>query len=789
MSGRQQNVGTGSRGKARTGVGGRGGSPRTEGTRGDLGRAGLEQDEVVSSVGRPLPRVDGVLKVRGQARFAAEVPFRNLAYAALVCSRIARGRVTSIDTSEAQAAPGVLLVLSHQNAPKMGDVTTFPKGAAMSILTPMRDARVHWNGQPVALVLAETQEQADYAAGLIRVSYAQEPARLTLAPERAKPPKDILGEPPTVEIGDAEGALAASEVRVDHVYRTPRYNHAAIELHALTCAWEGDSLIVHDTTQMVHLTQATFAQVFGLPPEKVRVLSPFVGGGFGNKMIWDHHILAITAAKMSGRAVRMVLSREGVFRVTGGRTLTEQRVALGASRDGTLRALIHTGNAGMTSHNNCPEQFTFPARHLYAAEALLLSQKVVEIDMVANTFMRAPGESVGTFALESAIDELAHELGSDPIELRARIEPKRDPTSGKAFSQRGLIEAYRRGAERFGWTERNPVPRSRREGDWLIGCGVATATYPYYRMPGGAARIRLSSDGQALVQMGSHEMGMGTATVQAQLAAELLALPVECVKFEYGDSRFPTGTVAGGSSQSATIGAAVRAARDRLVQALLKLANEGGVAPARGSPAVAGRSPLSGLALEEVQPRNQGLAARNDPTRFESYAAILARAGQDAVEADASAPPPEEVEKFSMHSYGAQFCEVRVNVVTGETRVVRWLGSFDTGRILNPLTAASQFRGGIIMGIGLALTEGTLFDERTGRIMNPSMAEYHVPVHLDVPRIEVIWNDIPDPRSPNGVRGIGEIGITGAGAAVANAVFNATGRRVRELPITLDKLM
>jgi len=407
--------------------------------------------------------------------------------------------------------------------------------------------------------------------------------------------------------------------------------------------------------------------------------------------------------------------------------------------------------------------------------------------MVANSWMRAPGESVGTFALESAIDELAHELKIDPIELRARIEPKKDPTSGLPFSRRGIVEAYRRGAERFGWSKRSPVPRSRREGDWLIGCGVATATYPYYRMPGGAARIRLTADGHAVVQMGSHEMGMGTATVQAQLAAELLALPVECVLFEYGDSRLPTGTVAGGSSQSATIGAAVQAARDRLIEQLLELAGAQSVPP--GHTSVSGRSPLAGLRPNDVEPRDQGLAARDDASRFESYASILARAGKDEIECEAPAPQPDERSKFSMHSYGAQFCEVRVNVVTSEIRVARWLGSFDTGRILNAKTAASQFRGGIIMGIGLALTEETLFDERTGRIMNPSLAEYHVPVHLDVPRIEVIWNDIPDPQSPSGVRGIGEIGITGAGAAVANAVFNATGRRVRELPITLDKLL
>jgi xanthine dehydrogenase YagR molybdenum-binding subunit len=750
-------------------------------------REGLVRDDIGSTVGQPLPRVDGVLKVSGKARFAAEVPFRNLAYAALTFSTIAKGRINSIDTAHAKSAPGVVLVLTHENAPSLGDVTAFPQGAAGSTLNPLRDGSVRWNGQPIALVLAETQEQADYAASLVRVGYEREAATLSLSSGPAKAPQNILGEPTTVARGDAEAALAKSAVHVDNVYRTPRFNHAAIEPHALTCAWEGDSLIVHDTTQFLSGTQVTLAKVFGLPPEKVRVLSPFVGGGFGNKMIWDHHIFAITAAKMSGRPVRLVLSREGVFRVTGGRTLTEQRVALGANRDGTLEALIHTGTAGMTSHNTCPEQFTFPARHLYASETVLLSQKIVELDMVANTFMRAPGESVGTFALESALDELAHELKVDPVELRARIEPKQDPTTGKAFSQRGLLEAYRRGAERFGWSTRSAVPRSRREGDWLIGYGVATATYPYYRMPGGVARIHLTSDGHAVVQMGSHEMGMGTATVQAQLAAELLALPVDHVRFEYGDSSFPHGTVAGGSSQSASIAAAVTAARDKLIEQLVRLSDDGSGQPR--SAHWGGQSPLAGLEPKDVQPRNQGLGARHDAARFESYASILTRANQDEIECEAAAPEPQELQKFSMHSTGAQFCEVRVNEVTGETRVTRWVGSFDTGRILNAKTAASQFRGGIIMGIGLALTEETLFDERTGRIMNPSIAEYHVPVHLDVPRIEVLWNDIPDPRSPSGVRGIGEIGITGAGAAVANAVFNATGRRVRELPITLDKLL
>jgi xanthine dehydrogenase YagR molybdenum-binding subunit len=738
-------------------------------------------DELIESkraVGQPLSRVDGLLKVEGKARFAAEVPFDNLCYAAIVYSSIARGTIKSIDAAEAESAPGVLLVMTHKNTPRLKPppiMVADSNGAAASKLPVMQDATIHWNGEPVACVIAEAQEQADDAAALVRVTYGLEPARTSFATGKlhAKAPDNILGEASKIAIGDAEAALTQAPFRVDEAYTTPRHNHCAIELHAVTAAWEDGSLLVHDATQMLHLTRSTLAAVFGLKEDKVRVLSPFVGGGFGNKAVWNHHVLAAAASRMLNRPVRLMLTREGVFRATGGRTLTEQRVALGAKQDGKLAALIHTGVAGMTEHNYCPEQFTFPARHLYAADSFLLAQEIAPLDMVANTFMRAPGESIGTFALESAIDELACKMDIDPIELRARIEPEKDPTSGLPFSSRHLVEAYKNGAERFGWS--NPKPRMQRDGGWLIGQGVATGTYPYYRMPGGAASITLTAEGRAIVRMGAHEMGMGTATVQAQHAAERLGVPVEQVTFEYGDSNLPSGTMAGGSSQSASIIAAVTAAVEELVKQLLKLAGND--------------SPLAGLKPAQVEARDAGLCRREDPAQSESYVSILRRAGKTEITCEASAPLPLEMMKYSMHSYCAQFCEVRVNEITGETRIARWLGSFDTGRILNPKTAASQFRGGIIMGLGLALTEETLFDERTGRIMNPSLAEYHLPVHLDVPSIDVMWTDIADPHSPLGVRGIGEIGITGVGAAVANAVYNATGKRVRSLPITLDKLL
>ncbi|QHI99266.1 molybdopterin-dependent oxidoreductase [Xylophilus rhododendri] len=731
-------------------------------------------------LGEAVARVDGPLKVQGRARFAAEVDMPGMLYAALAFSSIAHGRIAELDTSAAESAEGVTLVMTYRNAPRMQPpslMMTKPRAAGASQLPVMQDERIHWNGQPVAVVLAETQEQADHAKSLIRVRYEAEPADTDFhaAMAHARVPDTVLGEPPRVEIGDAEAALKAAPHSVDAIYTSPRHNHNAIELHGVTVAWQDGKLRVHDATQMINGTAWTLAEVFGMKEEDVHVSSPFVGGAFGGKGLWDHQMLAAAASKLAGRPVRLVLSREGVFRAIGGRTTTEQRVALGANEDGTLAALIHTGCVAMTPHNNCPEQFTFPARHLYATKTMLLEQKVADMHMVANTFMRAPGESIGTFALESALDELAHRMQLCPVELRRRIEPEKDPSSGLPFSSRHYLKALEQGAERFGWDRRHAVPGSRREGEWLVGLGMATATYPYFRMPGGAASITLGADGSAVVQMASHEMGMGTATVQAQHVAVRLGLPLEKVRFEYGDSRMPAGTLAGGSSQTASIGAAVIAAHEKLLERLLELAGR--------------ESPLHGLKAEELDAQDSGLCQHGHPDRHESYASILSRAGLAEVKVEAEAPPPLEMQKYSMHSYGAQFCEVRVNAVTGETRVSRFLGSFDCGRILNARTAASQFRGGIVMGLGLALTEETFFDERSGRIMNPSLAEYHVPVQLDVPAIDVIWTDEPDPHSPMGAHGVGEIGITGVGAAVANAVFNATGKRVRSLPVTLDKLL
>ncbi len=751
-----------------------------QGSWGPDGRPDPVSERKHGLIGAQLPRVDGSLKVRGKALFAAELPLEEMLYAALAYSTIARGRIAELDTAAAEAAPGVVLVMTHRNCPRLKAIPSFlSEGKSMSgdDLPIMQDAEIHWNGEPIAAVLAETQEQADHAASLIRATYEQDNAvtAFTQAMERETRTGEFFGQPLRNDVGDAEAALAAAPFKVDHKYGTPRYNHNAIEPHAATLAWDGDRLMVHDSTQGVAHTAWSYAYAFGIDEGQVHVSSPFVGGGFGGKGMWHHQILAAAAARLAGRPVRIALSREGVYRVVGGRTCTEQRVAIGADADGRFAAMIHTGTVAMTRHNNVPEPFINPTRTLYRSDTFKLAVEVTYLDMLANTFMRAPGETPGSFALELAIDELAYELDIDPVELRLRNDPEQDPLNGQPFSSHHMAEAYRAGAERFGWAKRSSTPGAVREGEWQVGRGVATATYPYFRMPGGAARITLTRDGRASVATAAHEMGMGTATALTQVAAERLGLPPGKVAVEIGDSTLPGLILAGGSQQTASVGAGFVAAHRKLVEELLRLAGNA--------------SPLSGLGPEDVGGVDGGLCKLDEPERRESYAAILARAGRDELSVEGVASDPIELRHWSMHSYGAMFCEARVSAVTGEVRVSRFLGSFDCGRIINAGTAASQFRGGIVMGLGMALMEETLFDERNGRIINPSLSDYHMPVHLDVPAIEVMWTDIPDPHTPMGAHGIGEIGIVGVAAAVANAVFNATGKRIRDLPITPDKLL
>ncbi|HEX4704293.1 MAG TPA: xanthine dehydrogenase family protein molybdopterin-binding subunit [Pseudonocardiaceae bacterium] len=722
-------------------------------------------------IGTPVDRVDGGAKTTGAARFSAEYAYPGLTHAALVHATIARGRITALHTAEASAVPGVVAVLTHLNAPPLNpppelSPVDFNSMFTGTFVTCLGSGEVHWDGQPIAVVVAETSTVAREAAALVRAEYAiaESTVDFVAAVPDAQPQPDNPMMPSQANMGDAEAALAAAPVSVDLRFTTPQHQHNAIEPHATTAVWDGDRLTVHDGTQSIDWFRTHLAVSFGIPRANVRVLAPFVGGAFGGKgSIWPGTILAALAARATGRPVRLALTREGVYRTVGGRTPSIQRVALGATRDGKLTALVHTSISRTGRVGGLPEQITEQTRHMYAAENILLGQYLVQLDLLSNAFMRAPGEAIGTFALESAIDQLAHELDMDPIDLRMRNEPDANPLDGRPFAHRMQRDVYARGAARFGWHERTPRPGSMRDGRWLVGMGVASAYHPSWQFPANVT-VRLSADGTALVRCGFQEMGMGAATAQAQIAADALGVPIDAVRVEYGDSALPTAPGANVSIQTASIAGAV---------------------------------------LEAVEDLKQSLRAMVERTGGDSIADIIGRAGVPYIEAavgsDTEAGRAAWYERFGAlmmrdmqrvrAATGAHFCEVRVDRETGEVRVSRWVGVFDVGTVVNPKTATSQVRGGIVMGIGMALSEQTLVDPRTGRIMNPSLAEYHVPVHADIPPIDVSFLDEPDPTMPLGIRGAGEVGITGVAAAVANAVHNATGKRVRDLPITLDKLL
>jgi xanthine dehydrogenase YagR molybdenum-binding subunit len=750
------------------------------------------------AVGRPLDRVDGQVKTSGAAQYAADLPYPDLAHAALVHADVTRGKITRIDTAQAEAVPGVLAVITHLNAPRMTpppkvsllDPSTMTTGTSVNYLN---TDEVHWNGQPVAVVVAETLEAAHEAVRLVRPRYAKLPAVTDFAAVQgdATPVRTSPLTPGESRKGDAEAALAAAPVTVDLQFTTPPQNHNAMEPHATTAVWSGDRLTVHDSTQNVDWLRRHLALRFAVPADDVRVVIHHVGGGFGGKgFVWAGSVLAALAARVSGRAVRLALTREGVYRTVGGRTPTIQRLALGAERDGTITALVHTGISQTGRVGGMPEAVGSQSAHLYTARNMLIRHSTVALDTVSNTAMRAPGEAVGSFALESAMDELAYELGLDPVELRKRNEPARDPMSGKRFPIRNLRTAYMRGAERFGWAARDPQPRSMRDGRWLVGWGVASA----FHMPmvvSADVTVRLGLDGSVLVRCGFNEIGVGAATAQAQIAADALGVPVEVVTVEYGDSALPVSPGAGGSAQTASVARSLLQACEELKRSALDLA--------RRSP----ESPLHGRRLADVAARGAGLCLADRPDIGETYAAILARAGRPALEARVGSDSRigRTVGQFRMiagllndrrrwvrAATGAHFCEVRVDADTGEVRVSRWVSVFDVGTVVNPKTATSQLRGGIVMGIGTALTEETLVDPRNGRIANPGLAEYHVPVQADIPTIDVSYLDLPDPTTPLGMLGVGEVGITGAAAAVANAVHHATGVRVRDLPIRMEAL-
>ncbi|MFE3854462.1 xanthine dehydrogenase family protein molybdopterin-binding subunit [Streptomyces griseorubiginosus] len=727
----------------------------------------------MTTIGQPLDRVDGGVKTTGAAKFAAEHFYPDLTHAVLVHATISRGRITALHTDEASAVPGVIAVITHLDASSMKPAQlpgTFNFAGLFSgtSVNYLQTDEVHWEGQPIAVVVAETSAGAREAATLVRAEYTVTRSVVDFegAEQDAQPQPNDSFFPRGATRGDAEAALATAPVSLDLRYTTPPHSQNALELHATTAVWDGDRLTVHDATQSIDWLRTHLALRFSVPRTNVRVVAPFVGGAFGGKVsMWPGTILAVLAARATKRPVRLVLSREAVYRTVGGRTPSIQRVALGADRDGRLTSLLHTSVTRASEIGGTFEQVTSASQHLYAAENILARHDRVQMDLLPSTFMRAPGEAIGTFGLESAIDELAYELGMDPIELRLRNDTAVDPIDGKKkFSHRKLPDLYALGAERFGWHGRDPEPRSRREGRWLVGTGVATAFHPALSMPVNVM-VRLSADGSVLVRCAFHEMGMGAATAQAQIAADALGVPFDVVRVEYGDSDLPMGPAAASSVQTASTAASVLQACEELKQKLKSMARKtGGVSP------------------EEI-------LRRAKVPHVEAKIGSETRLGRIAGRARFLPGFLLGAQRLIKAASGVQFCEVKVDAETGETRVSQWVGVFDIGRVINAKTAASQLRGGIVMGLGLAMAEETLVDPRTGRIMNPSLAEYHVPVHADVPPIDVSFLDDPDPNTPLGILGAGEVGIVGVGAAVGNAVYHATGKRVRDLPITLDKLL
>jgi xanthine dehydrogenase YagR molybdenum-binding subunit len=728
-------------------------------------------------VGKPLNRVDGYLKVTGGARYSAEFPVAKLGYGVTIQSAIAKGKITQIDTKAAEQLPGVVAVITHLNAPKaFGD-----KGGGRKLQV-LQDNIVLYSGQHIGIVVADTFEQAMHAASLVQVRYEEEKPTINMRENLAKAyiPKGKIprNEPPDASVGNFTQGLASAAVRVEQTYTTPVENHNPMEPHATTAVWQGDELLLYDATQGVFPAQQKVAGVLGIEPKNVRVMSYYVGGGFGGKgSAWSHVPLAAIASRQVKRPVKLVLGRIQMYGPVGFRPETIQQVSLGATREGKLTALRHSGTSQTSTFDEFIEPVGKSARMIYACPNIETSHRLVQIDQGTPTFMRAPGEASGSFALESAMDELAYALKIDPVELRLRNYAEVDPTKKLPWSSKSLRECYKVGAERFGWQKRNPTPRSMRDGNYLIGWGMATATYPTNRSPASAI-AQIMADGTAVIRTGSQDIGTGTYTVMTQVAAEAIGIPVEKIRIELGDTNLPETPVSGGSQTAASVGSSVHLAgteaRSKLMQ--LALADQ--------------KSPLYGSNAEDVIAENGSLFLKNKSSATETYGAILARHGLKMIEARSDAKPGDEKDKYSMHSFGAQFAEVRVNPDSGEVRVTRWVGSFGVGRLLNAKTANSQLVGGIVYGIGMALMEHTVIDPNLGRVVNRDLAEYHVPVNADVPAIEVLFVDERDPHvNPLGIKGIGEIGITGVAAAIANAVYHATGKRIRNLPITLDKLL
>ncbi|MEN3305493.1 MAG: xanthine dehydrogenase YagR molybdenum-binding subunit [Micromonosporaceae bacterium] len=689
------------------------------------------------AIGTALDRLDGPDKVKGAATYAYEWLVEHPGYLYPLQATIAAGCVTGIDATEAAALPGVVAVLTRDNAPPLA-------AAGDPELAVLQTEEVGFRGQIIGGVVADTLEIARQAAGLVRVHYEQRAHDVALRADRddlRKPVHAALfgqgegdlmdGSPADSALGDVDAALASAAVRLDTTYQTPMYHHNSLEPHTAVAVWTGDGLTLYCSTQGASLSRDLVAHVLGLDPRRTRVVSPHVGGGFGAKTY--PHTYAVLAAMASrvldGRPVKFALTRQQMFSLVGYRPATIQRIQLGADMGGRLTAIAHDVVEQTARVKQYAEQTAVCSRTMYAAPDRRTTHRLAALDVPVPTIMRAPGESPGMFGLESAMDEMAIGCGLDPVDFRIRNEPDRHPESGLPFSSRHTADCLREGARRFGWEPRDPTPRIRRDRGWLVGTGVALSTYPSRRLPGNVTTIRVNPGGRYTVLIAAADLGTGTWTALTQIAADALGVPVGKVDLRIGDSALPTASVAGGSSGINSWGTSIVAAADRLRQT-------------------------------------------------------------DGSEATAEMPDNADEEQYAMHSFGAQFAEVGVREDSGEVRVRRLLGVFDVGRVINPKTARSQLIGGMTQGLSMALHEHSVLDPRFGHVVNHDFAEYHIAVNADVPAVEAHWLDREDPyTNPMGAKGLGEIGIVGTAAAIANATYHATGVRVRDLPITLDKLL
>ena len=734
-----------------------------------------------SSIGQPLTRRDGVLKVTGGARYAADQHPPGMLYAVLAVSSIARGRVAFLDVAAAKAYPGVVEVITPANRPALAQDPDERSDLFTFRLDLLQSDRVRYANQPIAMVIAETLEAATQGAALLVPRYEIEPAQIGLdATASFVPPAVGPGFPAEVHRGDIEAGLTSASKKIAVSYETPAQYHNPMEPHAIVAVWDGDVLSIDTPSQGLALAQGRLASLFGISPDNIHIRSPFLGGGFGCKgFITGPQVLGAIAARAVGKPVKLVLGREQMFGPVGHRAPTRQTLRLGTNQDGKLIALDHRTKTMSSTFDDFFEPASGISHALYASAAIATSHEAVRNDVGTPMFMRAPGEATGSIALESAIDEMAQACGVDPLAFRLKNYAEVEPISGKPFSSKALRECYRQGAERFGWEGRPLAPRQMRDRDGLlVGWGVGTAVFPALMFAGHAKAV-VRRDGSGVMETGAHDMGQGAGTALAQIAADALGLDLDRLEFRSGSSDLPDAGIAGGSSHTATAGMAIHNAGADVIGRLAELATNDH------------RSPLFGAGNAGVIARGGRLFRRDDESRSESYADILGRAGLAQIEGHGtSAADAVAQSSYAMYAHGAVFAEVRVDPDLGQIRATRVIGAFAAGRIINPRMVRSQLCGGMIWGISFALHEQAVMDPRSGRPMNANFAEYHIPVNADVPSLEAILVEEHDPHvNALGIKGVGEIGITGTAGAVANAVWHATGLRVRHFPITLDCLI